>query len=109
MRVSPEPTLSLLRFRFKSLQHYIPRCILSIPPTPAVSDELVIDVSDIGQEHIGNRTLVLVLCVSLKRDFLPKDEGRGALLDALPIGLAFLRAVDTSKGRYVQGVGCAGL
>jgi hypothetical protein len=37
----------------------------------------VIDVSAIGQEHIGKGALVLVLAVGLEDDFLAEDKARG--------------------------------
>ena len=81
----------------RSLQpfkHRITRRILPIPPAPAVFDQRVIDVGPIGQDHIANGALVLVVTVSLDGDFLPEGEVRSGLLRSQAASLTFLMAVD---------------
>ena len=60
-------------------------------------DEFLIQIHPIGQEHIGKGAPVLVVAVSLERDFLAKDHGRGRVLRLLPVGLALLRAINPAE------------
>jgi hypothetical protein len=60
-------------------------------------DEFLIQVHPIGQEHIPNGALVLVVAVCLDGDLFPEGEARGGLLRVLAIRLAFLWAVDAGK------------
>lgn len=39
--------------------------ILPIPPAPPLLNEFLIEIQSIGQDHIVNRALVLVLAVGL--------------------------------------------
>jgi hypothetical protein len=55
--------------------------------------EFLIEVHTIGQDHICQGVLVLVLAVCLERDFFAEGEVRGNLLRLLTECLAFLRAV----------------
>jgi hypothetical protein len=64
---------------------------LPIPPAPAVFDQCVIGVGAIGQDHILNGALLLVVAVSLERDFFAKDKFRGGMLGIVAIGVALLR------------------
>jgi hypothetical protein len=48
--------------------------MLPIPPAPALLDEFLIQVYPFRQDHLFNCALVLVLAVSLRRDFFPKVE-----------------------------------
>ena len=54
----------------------------------------MIDVGPIGQDHIANGALVLVVTVSLDGDFLPEGEVRGGLLRSQAASLPLLMAVD---------------
>ncbi|MEO7860301.1 MAG: hypothetical protein ABIU05_07615 [Nitrospirales bacterium] len=49
------------------------RSLLPIPPAPALIDQLMIDVHTIGQDHIGQCSLVFVLVVSLEDDIFLED------------------------------------
>ena len=49
----------------------------SVPPAPALIDEFLIEIHAIGEDHIAKGALVLVVAVSLKRDFLPQGEVSG--------------------------------
>ena len=76
------------------------------PPGPPLFDKRMIDVGAIRQEHICKSSPVLVLTVSLERDFLAKNQGRGGLLGLLAVGLALFRAVDTTEAdafRVLEG------
>ena len=57
----------------------------------------MIDIGPIGQDHIGNRSPVLVLHECLARDFLPVDECRGGVLGVVSLGLALLREVNAAQ------------
>ena len=65
-----------------------------MPPAPALSDEFLIDVRSIRQEHVSKGTPILVLAVRLERNFFPKDQRRGGMLCIVAVGLALLRAID---------------
>ena len=58
----------------------VPRRILPIPPAPAVFDEFVGEVCAVEQEHVSQRPPVLVLAVSLERDFFAEGAARGGVL-----------------------------
>jgi hypothetical protein len=47
---------------------------------PPLSDEFLIEIHPIGQEYIGNRALILVVAISLERDFFPKGKVRDGVL-----------------------------
>ena len=51
----------------------------------------MIGVGAIGQDHIPNGALLLVVAVSLGRDFFAKDKFRGGMLGIVAIGVALLR------------------
>ena len=68
-----------------------------MPPAPALLDQRVIDVGTIGQDHVSDGVLVLVVAVGLDRDFLAKGEVRGSLLRSPAERLAFLGAVDPTQ------------
>jgi hypothetical protein len=70
-------------FLLQPFEHRISRRILPLPPAPALSDEFLIEIHPIGQEYIGNRALILVVAISLERDFFPKGEVRGDLIGSL--------------------------
>lgn len=59
--------------------------------------QYVIDVSAIGQKHIANGARVYVVAVGLDGNLFPEGEGRSGLLRSLPVGSAFLRAVDPAE------------
>ena len=80
MRVQPQAQLRLSRFSLKTLWLCIPLCILSIPPTPAIIDEHVIDVGGIQQEYVCKGAPVLVEAVRLEGDFIAEGEVRGDVL-----------------------------
>ena len=75
-------------------QHRISWRILPILPAPTLLDEFLIQVHAIGQDHLANGALILVVAVRLNGDFFPKGKGRGGVLGALTERLAFLRAID---------------
>jgi hypothetical protein len=70
-------------------------------------DEFLIEVHAIRQDHVSNGSAVLFLAECLEHYVLIKDQLGGGLLCSLPIGLAFLWAVDavepnTSRPLVVQ-------
>ena len=82
--------------------------MLPIPSAPALLDEFLIEIHFIGQEHVSNGALVLVVTVGLERDFFAVGEVSNGVLGFLAVGLAFLRAIDpaeadTFRALVVQG------
>src|SRR6185295_8071074 len=75
MRLQPQAQLRPSRFSLKILWLCIPLCKLSIPPTPSVLNEFMIDVRAIPQHHIGQGAPILVLTVGVEHDISSKDEG----------------------------------
>ena len=63
LRISPQPFPRLSCFLLQYLQHRIPRCILPIPPTPALLDEFLIEIHPLGEEHVSKGALVLIVAV----------------------------------------------
>ena len=57
----------------------------------------MIDVGAIGQDHVSEGALLLILAECLERDFLPIDQFRGGLLRSLAVGLALLGTVDPAE------------
>ena len=51
--ISPQAFLRFSCFLLQPFQHRIPWRIFPIPPTPAIFDQLMVDVGAIRQEHIG--------------------------------------------------------
>lgn len=62
----------------------------------------MVDVCAIGSKHIGKGTPVFVEAVSLKRDFFAKHKLRRGLLGSLPVGPAFLWAIDAAEADAVR-------
>ena len=91
------PTSVPLALRALTLPAPYSRRIRPVPPAPAVFDQLVIDVSAIGQGHVSKGELVVVEAAGLDHDFLLEAEVRGGVLGALAVGMAFLRAVDAAE------------
>ena len=97
LRISPQAFLRLSRCLLQSFKLRISWRISPIPPAPALLDEFLIEIHAIGQEHISQGALVLVMAVGLDRHVLPEGEVRGGLLGSLAEGLALLRAVDATE------------
>ena len=93
----PTNLSSPLVLLLESLKLSISRRIFPIPPTPAVLDEHVVDVSSVPQVHVCKGAPVLILPVGLKNDISPEDERSRRLLRSFAEGLAFLRAVDATE------------
>jgi len=75
----------------------IPWSVLPIPPTPAVFDQRVIDVSTIGQTHLGKDASRPVAAVCLEEDFFPQHHLDRRLLGLMAVRLTLLRAVDATQ------------
>jgi hypothetical protein len=74
LRIDPQ---ALLRFSCILLQPFkdrISRRIFTIPPTPALLYEFMIDVRSIQQEHVSKGAPVLILAVRLECDFFSEDQ-----------------------------------
>ena len=56
LRIGPQAYLGVSCCLLQAFQHRIPRRILPIPPAHPLSDEFLIQVHPIGQEHLGNRS-----------------------------------------------------
>ena len=65
------------------------------------------DIGLLGQDHISNGALVLVVTIGVEGDFFPKGEVRGSLPRSLAEGVVFLWAInaveaDTRRVLVVQ-------
>lgn len=90
MRIGSQSFPPLSCFLLQHFEHRISRRILPLPLAPALSDEFLIEIRPIGQEYIGNRAFILVVAISLERDFFPKGKVRDDLIGSLAVSLAFL-------------------
>jgi hypothetical protein len=70
---------------------------LPIPPTPAVFDQRVVDVSPIGQTYIGKDVPRPIAAVRLEEDFFPKHHFDRRLLGLMAVLLTLLRAVNATQ------------
>jgi hypothetical protein len=64
----------------------------------------VIDVRAIRKDHISKGALVLVVTMGLAHDFFAEGKVSDSILGFLPVGLAFLWAVDAAKADAVSMV-----
>ena len=69
-----KPFLGLSGVPLQPFQHSISRSLLPMPPAPAVLHQCVIDVGAIGENYISNGALALVEALSLKGNFVSKDQ-----------------------------------
>jgi len=69
-----QTVLSLPCILLQPLSFRIPGSVFPIPPTPAIFDQLMVDVGLIAQEHVSQRLSVLVLAMGLEDNISPEDE-----------------------------------
>ena len=70
---------------------------MPIPPTPAVFDQRVVDVSPIGQTYIGKDVPRPIAAVRLEEDSFPKHHFDRRLLGLMAVLLTLLRAVNATQ------------
>jgi len=74
MEINTQAFLRFSCFLLQPFQHRVSWRIFFIPPAPALLDEFLIEIHPIGQDHVSKGALVLVVAVSLDRNFLAESE-----------------------------------
>jgi hypothetical protein len=57
----------------------------------------MVHIGSIRQNHIGNRSPVLVEAVGVDGDFFAESESRGGVLGTVSVGLALLGTVEAAE------------
>jgi hypothetical protein len=103
VRLRPQASLRFSSSRFKLPQRTDILSMLSIPPSQARLDQLIIEHPAIGQHHIGHDAPVAVPIPRHNLHNLPECQIRSELLGTRPEVLARLGTIDTVKSNPYLG------